>query len=157
MADRTHHVVEGDPAHPLRAVADDAAHAQSKRCQHLGERAAVFAQHDAQPQVHHAYPLGDRRGCGGFPVPTNLGQKARARPALFGQHLVSPAAVVADPRSADEDSGRLREPGQCLDQEPSGGRAALANAPLLRRRPSDAHDALAGEVDDRVADGRTGG
>ena len=54
--DDAEQVVERDPAHVLGARADDTAEAQPERQQHLAERAARRAQHDADPRVHDADP-----------------------------------------------------------------------------------------------------
>ena len=51
---RTDHVDERDPAHPLPAIPEPAPCTESEREQHLRERTAGRIEHDADAQMHHA-------------------------------------------------------------------------------------------------------
>ena len=149
--DRRDHVVDRDPAHELTSVADLAAQPLAERAEHLLERAALGAEHDAEPQQHDAQTLILLRGHGRrLPIAANLGQKAAAGLALFGQQLVAAVAVIADGRRAQKSLGRILQPGQRFGQKTSTVDAAVANTGLLGFGPAARGDVLARQMNDRV-------
>ena len=146
MPNGAYHVVERDPTQVLGAVADYAAEPEPERQQHLFERAAVWAEHDADSQPNDARP---GRGEGlhrGFPFAAHVGQKPGARRALFGQHLVLAVAVVADGRGAQKHRGRPCALRQDLAQPARPDDAAVPDAALEIIGPPPGGDILAGQM-----------
>jgi hypothetical protein len=99
----SYRVVEGDPAHPLSSTTDAPSDAKPEREEHLGQRAAGRAEHDAEAKLHGTHT--SQSVSLGFPVLANLGKKARARLTVFVEGLVGTITIHADRRGADE---RLR-------------------------------------------------
>src|SRR6266568_6388927 len=90
------HVLLVNPTHPLLPVADLAAHAESERCQHLPQRASLFAEHDAGAHLDGADArIGSSPGCR-VPLAANAGKEAAAGCTVLVQQFLASIAVVPD-------------------------------------------------------------
>ena len=145
LPDRRHNIVNMNPTPPLPAAAYPPAQAKPKRPQHLLERATIFTQHYAEPQIHHANSS-DPHMCRRFPLATDIWQKSRTSRAVLRQDLVAPIAVISNRGSADKRSGRLFSFCDRPRQIQCAHHPALANFPLLLRTPSSGN-VLARQMD----------
>ena len=90
-------------------------------------------------------------GCGGrFPGDTHLAEEVVPGPALLGEDLVAPIAVVPDRRAGHQHPGPVVETRQRGGEQGGGGGAGLEHDSLALVGPSLVADAGAREVDDRV-------
>ena len=85
--------------------ADTSADTKAERRQHLGERAPFRAQHDGDARSYDSYSGFARGRCGVLPFAGDVAEEAVTRRRIFGEDLVSAAAVIADGGGADERRG----------------------------------------------------
>ena len=146
MPHDAHHVVEGDPAHVLVAGPQHAAHPQLERQQHLRQGAAGRAEHDPNPQVHHADARVAGRRRRGFPAPGHLRQETGPRRRRFVEQRVSAVTVETDGRRRNQHPRRRVQGGQRLAEAARAVNAAVTDARLAGRRPTPAGNVLPRQV-----------
>ena len=143
-------VVEGDPTHVLIARPDGAAQSQFEGQAHFGECPPVARQDDANARMHGS----DTRFCGGtggpFPSDRDLGEKALAGRAVFGEEFVPSVAVITDGRRGDERAWRRRQLREGLREQGRALHPAVPDTRLLRGCPTSRRDVLAGQMDDPI-------
>jgi hypothetical protein len=139
-----------DPGHPLPAVAQRAAAAELERREHLGQRPAAGAEHDARPRRHHPHAGLLGRGRLPLPVDADLRQEVVGRRGRLGECLVAAVAVVADRGRRDEHGRFPRGLRDALHEVSGAYDATVADPVLLGRRPPPLRDRLAGEVEHGV-------
>ena len=127
-------VVEVDPAPPLVAVAEARAQPRLEGGEHLGERPAGAADHDAEARRHDAH-AGVGRGRGRrFPGATDVGEVAVAELGELCERLAAARAVGADRRCGDEHPRRRLHLLQRRDERVGRLHAAVQDGlPAARR------------------------
>ena len=141
-------IINVNPTPPLPSAADFPAQAKTKWAQHLLERAALFAQHDAKPQIHHPNSR-DPHVCRRFPLPTDFRQKPFARRTVFRQNFIPAISVISNRRSAHKCSRRYFSLRNRPRQIPRANHPAIANFSLLLRRPPS-RNVLSREMDHNI-------
>src|SRR5581483_11056126 len=96
VGDGAYQVVDVNPTPPLPSVADSSADTHTKWREHLGERASMGAQHQANAQIDDPNPRQPCRLRSLFPFAGDLRQEVIPGHAVFGQKLVATVSVVSD-------------------------------------------------------------
>ena len=147
---RADEVVVIDPAHVLPSRAEAAADPHLEREEHRAERTARRAEDQPRSEEDHANPRPARRERPGLPFTAEIGQKALAGPAGFGQPFGAAVPVQSDRRRRHQDAGGAAQPVEGFGQQLRALHPASPYGSLLRRCPAAARQALAGEVDQPV-------
>src|ERR1700757_2465589 len=137
-----------NPTPPLPPASNLSTQPKTKRPQHFFDCAAMFTQHYAESQIHHSN-AGDPDMCSRLPLPANIGQESRARRTVLSQNVIAPIPVISNRRSANKISRRLFSLRNRPSQISRTNHPALANAPLLLRRPSSG-DVFSRQMNDRI-------
>ena len=135
-----------DPAHPLSSAAETRAQTEAKRRQHLLQRAMSRPQHDAESEMNDADSRLRRRCCRRFPLPAEIGEKARSRRRRFLQHLIAAVAVDSNRRCHQKSLWRLVQRGQQSGQPVRGVDPADGQFAPVRVGPAMRRHACPGEV-----------
>jgi hypothetical protein len=107
---RRYPVIEANPAHPLTAIAERAAKAETKDGQHLGECTSSGPNHDARTQVHNANAGVFCRRCGFLPGAAEIGEEACSWVGRFIEQFLSAIAIDAcEEATINTFGGRVRE------------------------------------------------
>ena len=86
---------------------------------------------------------------GSFPLAAHVRKKSSSRRAIFAEYFITAIAIVADCGSRDENTGRLRGPGQGFRQMSSTLDAAIEDAPLFGLGPAT-DNRFSRKMDDRI-------
>ena len=144
-------IVQVNPREVLISRSDGAPGAHEKWRQHLRERAARPAQHDAGAQEHDARTEVLRVPRGRFPADAELREEVVAVCRHFGEAFAAAVAVIADGAARHEHAaphaGRSHRVNELFGQR----HTALLEPCAPGRRPPFADEGLSGEVDDSVA------
>src|ERR1700722_6049609 len=96
MLDDPDEVVQMNPRHPLPSIAEHRCAAEAGCERQRLQYPAFLTEHESDPQSAYPHLQGFRPNCGGLPLLTKLGQKARALAAVLLQELAAALAVEAD-------------------------------------------------------------
>jgi len=145
-------VGEGDPADELSAASEPAAEAETKDGEEARQGSAGAggedgAENDAEAKMEDTDAGLDGRLGGGFPLLTDIGEKAGAEAGGFVEELVTAIAIDADGRGDEEHLGGMAETGKDCGQGASGSDAAIGDFVLVFGGPAMGGEVCAGEVD----------
>jgi len=132
VMDSADHVLNGNPAHPLTAVADASADTHFEREQHLSQRTTFAGEDDTRSHLDRTDACLSCGMSGGFPFAADVGKESRTGRALFIEDFVAAIAVVPDGGTADKNLWLLFRPRQSFGEIPRAENATFAD-PLPAR------------------------
>ena len=140
-------VFQADPTHPLMAGAETASETEAEEGSEFGKCAGARADDDSEAEMDDADSGIDRWLSGLFPLPADVGQKARTGCRRLVKDLVATIAVDSGCGSHQQGLRRISQTRKRLGQNAGGIDAAGADLLLPLRGPAVAGHVCAAKVD----------
>ena len=121
------------------------------------EAAAAYAAMTAARVGAHDSDAGiDGRLRRSLPLCADFGEKPATWKLRFTERLIAAIAVVANRRSTNQNSRRIRHRGERLAKSLRDIHSAIANAEFFCRRPATVGNVVPRQVDDRINTAKSG-